>query len=369
MRSFLIQLFLCLSFYSASYAATHVFTIKKDLQSDWQVHEKDKYVPFSDRQGQVNTIYFTIDADKFSGDYVVIRAHSKFTLFVNGKLIAEAIHAKYNVDSLVQVLKSSRILMALHQPEISGSNLYTAIETIVTASISVKTASENKPSSYFTDFVVVAVLILLTLLIVVLRLNPKLASDYFSVTKIFSLRETDDSQIYSRITSSTNILFYFFCSLILSFYLMIVFHFVYPVYPIASHFQGTSFFSAIFNWTELSLIILALFFLKIILVYGIARLFGSKDVAGIHFFNWVRLLLIIFSIMSLVLFTYFILRGQSLVFHIALHKLISWCLACWVIVLFLKLNGRTSFSMFHLFSYICATEIIPLMIIITVLYN
>lgn len=368
MRIFIVHLYVCCSVVFNVGAASPVFTTKKDLQADWRIYENNKYENFTDQKEKVSTIYFWVDTDKFSGDYLFISSPARFIMFVNGKLSSEGIRKRYNIDSLAQSFKSSRIQIAIHQPEISGSSLHTAIETQM-AAVPLKIKSEDRPVTFFRDFVIVAVLILLGLLIIVLRLNPKLASDYFSVTKIFSLRETDDSQIYSRITSSANILFYFFCSLILSFYLMVVFHFVYPLYPLANHFQGTSFLSTLWNWTTLSLLILLLFFVKIVLVYGIAILFGSKDVAGIHFFNWVRLLLIIFGVMSLVLFTYFILRGQSLFFHVALHKLIAWCLVGWIAVIFLKLNGRTGFSMFHLFSYICATEIIPLLIIITVLYN
>ena len=68
-------------------------------------------------------------------------------------------------------------------------------------------------------------LILISVLIVVDQLNPKLSSDYFSIIKMFFMREGEDSQIHSRITSSINILFYVYCSLMIGYYLMIIFRF------------------------------------------------------------------------------------------------------------------------------------------------
>jgi hypothetical protein len=367
MRPISITLFLVFSL-CACHAITPFFVTKKDLADSWQIYENNQYQKIQADSENPTTIYFLVDADKYAGDYLHLQSRDPFVLFVNGKLAREGTQLYLNIDSLAHAFRSSQLLLGIHQDELSSGALKTLIKTPVAQNVPEEPTTE-KPPTFFRDFVVSAILILLTLLIVTLRLNPKLASDYFSVTKVFSLRETDDGQIYTRINSSTNILFYFFCSLILSFYLMVIFHFVYPIYPLSRHFQGYSFFSSVYNWMELSFIILAIFFFKIILVYGVSRLFGSKDVARIHFFNWVRLLLIVFGVMAVVLFTYFILRGQSIAFHVVLLNLISWCLVFWVAIVFLKLNGRSGFSMFHLFSYICATEIIPLLIIITVLYN
>ena len=70
------------------------------------------------------------------------------------------------------------------------------------------------------------------------QINPKLTSDYFSITKIFSTREGEDGQSSSRITSSINILFYAYCSLMLGYFLMIIFHYVPSQYAISGTFSG-----------------------------------------------------------------------------------------------------------------------------------
>ncbi len=171
-------------------------------------------------------------------------------------------------------------------------------------------AGARKPT-HFRDFTIIAALILFVLLIVIIRLNPKLASDYFSVGRIFSIYEGDDSQLYSRITSSTNILFYLFCSLMLGYYMMIVFQFVADRYPIAIQFQNESFWDATWNWIRFSMMLLLFFFIKIILVYGFSKLFGFQSIAGIHFFNWVRLIIVIFGLASIILSFYFIVMWSA----------------------------------------------------------
>jgi hypothetical protein len=365
MRQHLVFFFLCFTSV-IGLCGPKAFTVKENLQSDWKIFLDERYQPYND-QAEAKTIYFFLDASKFSGDYLRIVAVNDFALFVNGKL-AGISGRDFNIDSLSREFGTNDLLIGIHQKNMSSERLSTTIETPMALG-HITLTPENKPTSFFRDFVVIASLLLLMMLVIVMRLNPKLATDYFSVSRIFSLREGDDSQIYMRIASSTNILFYVFCSLILSFYLTIVFQFISPVYAVSTYVKTQGFAGAFFQWIFISLLILGVFFVKIILVYITSALFGSRDIARIHFFNWVRLLLIMFGSLSIVLFFYFILHGQSSSFHNLLLKLIAWCLAGWTILIFLKLRGRSGYSMFHLFSYICATEIIPLLIIITVLYN
>lgn len=359
-----IIFFGCLTLLAAQTTAQHV--VKRDLMQDWQVFRDNRYESFADHQPST-TVYFEVNADKFSRDNLRIQAVKPFTLFVNGKLAAGQ-NGNFSIDSLARKYSSSRLMIAIHQDKIIPSALRTTIEARVRTNNG-PIVSADRPATFFRDFVTVALIALLLLLIIVMRLNPKLTSDYFSVTKIFSLRESDDSQVRTRISTSTNVLFYGFCSLILGFYLLIIFHFLTPVYATANYFQTTSFFSAVAQWILLSVIVLGIFLVKMILIYSVSNMFGARDVAGIHFFNWIRMLLIVFGMLSLVVFTYFVLRGQSVGMNIFLLKLVGWCLALWTILIFLKLNGRSGYSLFHLFSYICATEIIPLVIIITVLYK
>ena len=139
----------------------------------------------------------------------------------------------------------------------------------------------------------------------VVQLNPKLASDYFSIIKMFFMREGEDSQNYSRITSSINILFYVYCSLMIGYYLMIIFRFIPSHYVVALGFQADTFGGAMFLWIKLSAIILTIVFLKVVLVYCLAIMFGLTEIAGIHIFNWVRLLLVVFGSLTILLFFIF----------------------------------------------------------------
>src|SRR4051812_23599616 len=176
MRQYLILIFLGFSF-SFGVASPKAFTVKEDLQKEWKKFQDGKYLPYTE-QDQTNTIYFFIDAEKFSGDYLRISSPHEFALFVNGKL-ASLTQTNFNIDSLSKKFSATSLLIAVHQKNISSTTLKITIETPL-ATTSISWQPENKPQTFFRDFVVIASMVLLVMLIVVTRLNPKLASDYFS---------------------------------------------------------------------------------------------------------------------------------------------------------------------------------------------
>jgi len=350
-----------------STAAAQEFTLVKNFESEWRVFQNGRYEPF-ENAGRVNSIYFNVEVNKFSGNFLHIKSLEPFTLFINGELVEKSDAAlNLNIDSLRGIFQASIWQVSLYQDKIGKRNLQTLIQS--KASRSSETADPLLLRfASFRDFAIVGMLVLMVMLIVIIQLNPKLASDYFSVTKIFSVREGEDTQAYSRITSSINILFYVYSSLMLSYYLMIIFHFLPSQYQAALSFQSSTFWEALMNWLELSLIVLGLFFMKIMLVYVLSFLFGFKELGGIHFFNWVRLLLGVFGVLSIVLFLYFITHGQREGFYAFFLGAMSWVLAGWIVLIIFKLQRQMDHSLFHLFSYICATELIPFLITLKVLY-
>lgn len=343
--------------------------IEENLQFSWKRFEDNQYVALrGDDFDTGNTIYFNLHTSRYAGGTLVLKSARPFFIFLNGKVCGEYNgSASLNIDSLATLYYSPVILVAVHQKNINRRDLKTLIMS--NRKKSVARASLARPATYFKDFVIIAGLTITILFLVITRLNPKLATDYFSVIRIFSLREAEDAQSNARLTSSTNVQFYISCSLLLGFYLLIIFYHLPDEYALPLYFQGHSFAAVVWQWVKLSAIIFGVFLLKILFIFSLTRLFGMRGMARIHFFNWMRLLLIIFGSASLVIFVYYISRGQSPDFFVGFLLLLVASLTAWIVVVFLKLNGKSEHTMFHLFSYICATEIIPLLVTIKVLFQ
>lgn len=343
-------------------------TIEKNLRKEWKEYVNGSYVTLDENLISLKTIYLSVEVAQYSNADFGITSTKPFFVFFNGKLSGEYQGRKlFKLDSIAMVHNTTSITIGIHQDDINTRDLYTFLKLPNQQSIA--DSNEAKPPTYFKDFVIVAGLLIIVLFLATVKLNPKLASDYFSVTKIFSLREAEDAQANARLTSSSNFQFYIVCSLLLSFYLIIVFHHLPQQYLLPLFFKVSNFWNSIWHWLRFSAIILSIFLVKIFLIYALSRLFGMRGLARIHFFNWIRLLLTIVGVSATGLFVYFILRGQHPETFVWFLSIIIATLIGWIVLVFLKLNGKTDHSTFHLFSYICATEIIPLLITIKVLFQ
>lgn len=338
-----------------------------DLQPSWLVHQDGKYVAHNS-DVTTNTIYFKLEPTKNPGADLRIESSRPYFVFLNGKLSGEFVGAStFSIDSLASRHASSELLACIYQPTINPRELKTRVTKL--RGTAGETGPPSRPSSHFKDFVIMAGLIIIIFFLIIGQINPKLASDYFSVEKIFSPREADDAQSNARLTSSNNLQFYIGCSLLLAFYLLIILYHLPDAYALPLKFQASGFWSLSWQWIRLAFLILVVFTLKIIIVFMLTRLFDMRGLARVHFFNWVRLLLIVFGGATIIVFSYYILRGQNEWIFVVFLSLIVATLIAWIFIVFMKLNGKTDHSMFHLFSYICATELIPLLITIKVLFQ
>lgn len=342
------------------------WVVKKDLQQEWLVSDSSKLTKFT-ADVSVTTIYVSVPVKQFRTDHFSFKSSNPVSVLLNNVLIVDRVNAlDLSIDSLAKIYKSESFFIALHSEQtITYDNLTTQIASGVLYQTRSGEEAYLKTQTTFRDFAVTAVLVLIIFLVSIIRLNPGLSSDYFSIRKIFSRRESEDDHYYYRVTSGT-ILFYVFTSLLIALYLMIVSRFTNATLGIEG-LQEASYGLLIFTWLKISVYVLLFLFAKITIIYLISMLFGIRAIAGYHFFNFVRILLVTIGLFSIVLLIYFILHGHRLGFYEFLYAAIPWILGAWILLGFLKLASRVQHSAFHLFSYICATELIPFFIIIEVL--
>lgn len=340
-------------------------TIEKDLAAAWLKYDDGEYLPAEGGDIE-NTIYFPVEINRHAGRYLQIQSRRPFFVFFNGQLTGEYAQNKlFSIDSLARVHHTTTLLVSVYQKDINLRDL----NTFVVSSRPVESDDISRPQTFFSDFVVVAGLLIMVLLVVTAGSNPKLASDYFAVGRVFSTREVDDAQSNARLTNGSNVQFYVLCSLLIGYYLMIIFEHLPPGYRAPLGFEADGFWSAMWHWIRLSFLVVVIFILKILLIFSLTRLFGMRGLTRVHFFNWVRLMLIAMGGFSVILFIYFILRGRDPDVFVTFLAMIVGVLAAWLFVVFVKLDSKSDHTMFHLFSYICATELIPLLITIKVLFH
>ncbi len=329
-----------------------------DIRPQWKVYEGNKLTDFS-RQ-PTKSIHFSLDLAHAKCRYLQIESRAVFYLFINTTFIARNRALYLSVDSLKQKY-SAVIFVSIYQPEGIG-NLET---TWVSPLANNQLLSLKRPSQAFSNFILVASLILTIFFTALFRTNPQLTLDYLDFPKLFFFRDREESQITLRITSSVNLLFYLFCSLLTSLALITASHYSQDRLSFLRRSASSTTGEDIAQWIFLAFAILGLLMAKLAFGVLLALLYNWREVAGFQFFNFIRVLILSLSLIAVVSIFCFSLNINVPYFN--LLELGCLLLAMGVGLLYFKLLTRTSFRSFHLFSYLCASEIFPLMILIKVL--
>lgn len=212
-----------------------------DSATQWQVFQHEEYRPFdAAKDAGVKSIYIVMNLDAYSNDYLYIESRLHPSIFVNGKLFValsgEAM--KIALDSIKTFAHTSQVQIGIFQSTINPGTLHAELVSAT------KNAELNnvvsRPPSYFRDFVILASMFLLILLVVIIYASPKLASDYLSITKLFTAHDSDDMQSGVRSVNISSVLFYLLLALMFSLFFKIVFHFAEPRITVAWYFNGVS---------------------------------------------------------------------------------------------------------------------------------
>jgi len=335
--------------------------IRKDLRDHWKVSEGDR---LEDYQGQaVHTIHLFI-IDQFKGGILSIKAPGEFALFINGQLQLRArSEYKLRVDSLLTARAGVPLLSIFQTGNIKS------IQTDLIYHAHLENENFVRESTHFNDFVILSSLLLFGFFVILFRTNTRLTADYLNLTKLFSIQEREEALVTGRIGSSINILFFVFISLLCGVLLMVIFRWGPPESYLSNQGSIQSSASAFTRWLLVSLVIFIFLILKLLLIWIMSALFDYKGVVRFQFFNFIRSLYIASALMGIVLLGYFMLEIKNPDFFYFLLASACGFMILSAFFLYFKLMTRTSSSVFHLFSYLCGSEIIPLMILIKVLLN
>jgi len=332
-----------------------------DIKDKWKVTKGDR---LEDYHGQpVRSIHLLIN-DQFKGGTLVIKAPDEFALFINGQLQHRTkFQLRLNVDSLLK-LQPDDILLSIFQQD----NVKTLQTDLIYKG---QFDNENliRQSSWFNDFVILSSLILFGFFVILFRTNTRLASDYLNAVKILSFQEREEAIVTGRIGSSVNILFFVFISLLSGLLLIIIFNLGAPVLHFSSTVTIGSVTEYFIGWLLFSFVIFIFLIGKLLLIWCLSALFGYKGVVRFQFFNFIRSLYLVFVVMSLVLLGYFMVGIKNPDFFYFMLASAGGFMILSSLFLYFKLMTRISSAVFHLFFYLCGSEIIPMMILIKVLLN
>ncbi len=326
----------------------------------------DVYVDYSNASTSSHAIYFALDANRFRGYDLEITGARDYSVWINGKLVrqSDAGQLRFDIDSLEKIY---------HTPMTVGiyarrglSRLQTKVVTF--SSLPPEDVETLRKKNFLRDFSVLGVFILTIGFLVMLRFNRRMLFDYFDFTKLLSLQERDESLVAGRITSRFSILIYVYLSAWAAFLFLITFQHVGRDWVIISDFTIGSVANGFVKWGQLTLVIGLVLFIKVSFVLALSIVFRLREGGSIQVLNYFRLISFLLMVLSVILVFYFILTTKSPAYYQNIIVVTAWIMAGWAILIFLKLLNKSPYSVFHLFSYLCASEFFPIIILFKSLF-
>ena len=359
--------------------------IIRDLKRSLLVYDasQESFVPHAfNTPVKGNAVSVMLNMKESSEGMLYICGQPNTALFIEQKIVAsQAAEAciMLNIDSLYAIYgdteKESLFITAYHN-NLDINELQFSI---------VKKLSENEMAqlenssgidaisrsvSSFKDFYIIGLLIILSLIAMIKAAYPKIFQEFYSISKIFSFKWREDSLIASRAINTINLVFLVVYSLVFAFIVVVLWHETDST-PEQLNFIGFSnFYSSFFSWISITFFVFIIIILKYLVIYISSSLLGFKDLISFHFLDFIRvsqlfMFLILAAIsLSMISFYDFINPGSD-----AFSYIVFFCILLTTALLFFKLLSSTTYRNMHLFSYLCTTEILPLIISIKFFLN
>jgi len=351
----------------------------EDLKSSWLTvnNEGNGYVPFINGSS-LNYPVIGIMLNTRDGSGLILKAclSAGTAVFIDNKIVDRTQYdgcRLYDLDSLLSSYNQKSLFVSFFKKNLNPDLVTT---TLMTTQPIRNVQAQSQPlqqitkrySDHFSNFYIIAILIVAAFCAFLLNRYPKGYRDFFNFSKAFSLSFKEEKILTQRNMSTVKALFLWLYSMIITL-VIILFWKIFGGIPNLFDFVAFESFSSCFiSWFAMSLLAYAVVWMKYVLIKILCSMLNVDKIAQIHFFDFMRISFIfvtaIFMALSVI---YLTVVDQTVPFTIGLYIFLA-LLAIRIIILLLKLIGDSSFRKIHLISYLCTTEILPLLIGIRVFF-
>ncbi|UII28489.1 DUF4271 domain-containing protein [Fulvivirga maritima] len=371
MKRLLILLFLAhYSIFSFSQDTTMI----RDLDQDWYFYEDDGYLPLIDKGDyHGKTLHFNLNSNDYAEATLLLTSDQQLSIFINNKL-SFVLKSKrlLSIDSLAGEY-GENMHFTIYNKNLNPFQIGTHIIRIEDASTSPLADNlimiKQRKRSTFNEVIIVGMLILIALLAILYSSYPKVFSDFFKVRRAMSMRELDENLLKTRPLSVVNLLFYFYLSMMVAVTLMLYVN-LSGTFQEVGIFRSENFWEGLFNMLKVALLVFFWFLLKYLVIANLTSLFKLGFFQSSHFYNSVRINILIFSIcVILITGSYFCFSILNPEYYTILFNILLIMMGLRVIILFFRLMNTGSYKTLHLFSYLCGTEVIPYVVLLYFGFN
>jgi hypothetical protein len=316
----------------------------------------------------------TLAANTFPQSFFRFKVPGNSTLFVDGRLwdmiqndttffIATSEFKKeFGKDSLLITVVSDKFKLRNFDLEIAKVARNRVEEKQVNFEAKLMAFEKRQLVQPMKDFIAVSLLIILMLLGIYRRIYPYLLGVLLQPLSVIKAEDFSESGGLQKVFSFDIIYFLFLLAMIIAHSLVVGIVIFRPDW--IEIWGGLSSLSLLSLWIITSFLLLAVTILKFSVIKLIVYLFELGKSEFAHFFYLLRL--ISFGFGFVLLATTFLVINDISELEIVFTQLIQvvfWAYLIGVFGLFLIMMNRLNFKKYHLFTYLCLSEIIPFLVL------
>jgi hypothetical protein len=343
------------------------FLVEEDLRLNWVFFDEQQNVmlPFLDnsRENPV-AIHLMMNKDYGEASYLLMDIPSGVSLFVDGKFIRtyeEPQTRLFSVDSIKNQFDTRDLKITLYRKASFRSPVESKIGFIhnsFDSTLNVNPVLYRDADSRI-DFLKLIILIIFTFFVVLHTLFRADLLEFFSLQSLFTFRLTTTAFLKYRSLTKIQIMVIFFFSALLS--AVVITYLYYYNNPFANSFLAKT--NPIIGWLILFALAVFFIFLKFVLISVVSTLFKVPEGINFYLIEFLRMAMIFYSVVFVFL-TYIVINHfylvealfEKLIMAVAIFYSIRF------IILYFKFRRIVSMKNLHLFSYLCTTELIPIIL-------
>jgi hypothetical protein len=353
------------------------YTSVQNLKEEMLVYSEsyDTYVPYvKGTPFNASAAVIVLNLRKYSDYQLYVQPPAEAALLINQRIVDyywNGATALYPIDSLRALYGDSCVVSIFH-PTLSPESLEVAVIGRYPYSYA-DTEKEldeylkifERPGQSFTNFFIVGVLALLALLAVLRNLYPKVFASYYDLSRAAAIRVRDEANFTMKLSGRGHLPFLIFHSILFGFLLMVLLQQLGEAGAAFSFLEVSTFGGYLYAWLLLAGIVFFFQLLNYWLLQIVALIFNIPEFANVHFFDFLRLSHIFYTILFVLVTLLFLGAGAYIETGVViLLRVVVVFILLRVLLIFFKLLHLSSFRKTYLFSYLCTTEILPLLIVL-----
>jgi hypothetical protein len=366
LKVFSVLLFLCFTLVS-QLADARDFLVKKDLRLDWIFlsDEQHQMLPFLDNDSEKpHAIHILISPDYGKETFLKVEIPSGTSLFIENRFLRhfdtkttklfpiDSLFTHYHHDSLYLTFYNKAEFTA--PPAAAIGYRYNFFDTEMNVNPILYRDIDSKE-----DYLKIIILVVFTFFVVLHTLLPAELLDFYNLRNLLTFRYTDTLLTKFRsLTKTHTIVIIYQAAMLASIMIISLYYYNNPLGD-----RNFLRINPVVGWMAIFIITAVLIFFKYILIAILSYLFGIGERINFYFLEYLRMAMIFYTLIFIVI-SYTIINH----FHF-LHSLLSTLIVAVIIfnflrliVIYFKLRGMIPIKNLHLFSYLCSTELIPIVI-------